>query len=128
MSRDYLRGQYRRIRRIVNGHRRYLESETFRPRSRAAATPAKKDTDDLVVVALTENYVLVFLIQCKLEQNTDYLKAAQTTFPDLLLHQSKKRRLDTAAFGRKNVYDYEMADANKVEYNKLQDLLGMEKW
>ncbi|KAG7353231.1 hypothetical protein IV203_009280 [Nitzschia inconspicua] len=95
---------------------------------RAAATPAKKDTDDIVVVALTENYVLVFLIQCKLEQNTDYLKAAQTTFPDLLLHQSKKRRLDTVAFGRENVYDYEMADANKVEYNNLQDLLGMEKW
>ncbi|KAG7365541.1 hypothetical protein IV203_038745 [Nitzschia inconspicua] len=114
---------------FLNCHRLYLESETFRPRPRAAATPAKKDTNDLVFVALTENYVLVFLIQCKLEQNTDYLKAAQTTFPDLLLHQSKKRRLDTAAeFGRKNIYDYEMADANKVEYNKLQDLFGMEKW
>jgi len=113
---------------FLDCHRLYLESEKTRPRPRAAATPAKKDTDDLVMVALTKNHVLVFLIQCKFEQNTDYLKAAQTTFPGLLLHQSKKRKLDTAARGRTIVFDYEVSAANKQEYRALQDLLGRQKW
>lgn len=74
---------------FLDCHYLYLESETTRPRPRAAATPAKRDSNDLVMVALTSNHVLVFLIQCKLEKGTDYIKAVQTTFPGLLLHQSK---------------------------------------
>ena len=113
---------------FLNCHFRYLEAQTIQPKPRAAATPAKKDTDDLVIVAHTKSYVLVFLIQCKLEQHTDYIKAAQTTFPDLLLHQSKKRKLDAAVQGRQVVWDYELEEANKVEYNNLQNLLGRGKW
>lgn len=113
---------------FLNCHFRYLEDQTKQPKPRAAATPAKKDTDDLVVVAHTIRHVLVFLIQCKLEKQTDFIKAAQTTFPDLLLHQSKKRKLESAEGRRKIIWDYELDNANRVEYNNIQQILGKKKW
>ena len=129
------RGDFQLQSHFLNAHRDYLVSDKKRPRPRPAATPAKKDKDDLVVVAYTKNHVLIFLIQCKLEQNTDYLKAVQTTFPELLLHQAKKMKITTsqdkkilAELGREVAYEYQVQDGQKKEYLELQGLLNESTW
>lgn len=119
---------------FLNCHCEYFESGTSgtkRPRPRAAATPAKKDLDDLVVVAPTNKHVLIFLIQCKLEKKSDYLKAAQTTFPELLLHQThteKRKKEEEKKHGRENYWTYDVPSANSTEQKALQDVLKSKRW
>lgn len=59
---------------FLNCHCLDLESETTILRNQGSSNTLQERH---VMVALTEKRVLVFLIQCKLEQNTDYLKAVQ---------------------------------------------------
>lgn len=114
---------------FLDCHRKHLTFTTTQPRPRAGATPAKKDTNDLAVVGYTPNYVIVFITQVKFKLSTDYVDAVKTTYPELLLTQSKKRlKLTTPVNGRTCHFDNVVANDNKVEQQALLELLRSEKW